>query len=220
MTVTAIPPVPILTIVQPTCTTKGSINITNLPAGYSTQLNNGVWTLGKTTYSVLTNETYRIKIGDDGCESMKTVTFTSNCPNKINSAIRTSILDIDGRVERNRININGVVNDGQSIDYFVLEKYKNSTSNFEILDNQNNEALVENLQNIAFYDAQPETGDNIYRIKAVYYDGLEKVSPIKTVVYTPLSKTAIFPNPANDFLDIDMSAYKNTPVSINTFAIA
>ena len=69
-------------------------------------------------------------------------------------------------------------------------------------------------QNIAFYDAQPETGDNIYRIKAVYYDGLEKVSPIKTVVCTPLSKTAVFPNPADDFLNIDMSAYKNAPVSI------
>ena len=137
-----------------------------------------------------------------------------NCPITTNLAIRSSLIEIEGRTERNRILINGVVNDGQSIDFFTLEKYKRSTHDFETLLVQNNAILVENLQNITFYDVQPEEGDNIYRIKAVYYDGLEKLSLIKTVVYTPLSKTAIFPNPADDFLDIDLSTYKDAPVSI------
>jgi alpha-tubulin suppressor-like RCC1 family protein/uncharacterized protein YjdB len=212
--VTAIPPVPILTIVQPTCSTKGSIQITNLPATYSTQLNNGVWTLGKTTYSGLPSGTYRIKIGDDGCESSKTITLITKCPPTTNLATTASVLEIDGRAELNRIHINGVVNDGQSIDFFTLEKQNNNTGNFDLLATQNNKNPIENLQNLTFYDAHPDNGENIYRIKAVYYDAKEKVSSIKTVIYTPLSKTAIFPNPADDFLDIDVAAYKDASVSI------
>lgn len=69
------PLVPAVTLVQPTCfsLSGGSITITNLAAGASTKLNNGVFTANKTVYSGLTGGTYVVTISRNNCESSTTI---------------------------------------------------------------------------------------------------------------------------------------------------
>ncbi len=63
-------PPPTISIVQPICgQTTGSINITNLPAGYSSSLDGGAWILGKTSYTGISIGQHTIAIGKDGCNN-------------------------------------------------------------------------------------------------------------------------------------------------------
>jgi Ricin-type beta-trefoil lectin domain-like/Secretion system C-terminal sorting domain/HYR domain len=71
--ISASPVPPSVNLTQPTCNTSGSITITNLPAGASTRLNNGVWTVGKTVYTGLLASEYKVFIRQNECESSREV---------------------------------------------------------------------------------------------------------------------------------------------------
>lgn len=71
-------PTPTLTISQPACgQTTGSINITNLPSGYSSSLDGGAWTLGKTSYTGVSIGSHTISIGKNGCNASATFSISA-----------------------------------------------------------------------------------------------------------------------------------------------
>ena len=86
-------PTPSVTIVQPNCTNpKGSITITNLPAGFSSRINGGVWTVGKTYYTDLCPGTYIVTIGKNGCDKSCTaiITLGTSTPTPIVTVVHPS----------------------------------------------------------------------------------------------------------------------------------
>jgi hypothetical protein len=67
---------PIFTLTQPTCTIfNGSLQITNLPTGYSSTIDNQPLTADKTNYTNITSGTHTLKITRPNCGE-KSVTFT------------------------------------------------------------------------------------------------------------------------------------------------
>jgi uncharacterized membrane protein YvlD (DUF360 family) len=116
----ALPPKPILQIVQVSCNAGGSITITNLPAGASSRLNNGVWTIGKTNYPNLSAGTYTVRVLNAGCEESKTVTlnnmgfaYDENKCYKIVNRNSGKVLDVAGNSTANnapiiQYSLNGV----------------------------------------------------------------------------------------------------------------
>jgi hypothetical protein len=54
----------------------------------------------------------------------------------------------------------------------------------------------------SFVDSAPLKGDNLYRLKQVDYDGKYQYSSIRQVSFEVSDKIVIYPNPANDYLEI------------------
>ncbi|MCB0517515.1 MAG: multicopper oxidase domain-containing protein [Saprospiraceae bacterium] len=54
------------------------------------------------------------------------------------------------------------------------------------------------------YDLEPATGDNFYRVKLYLLDGTEAYSETMTVHFDDLTDFILFPNPANDFVKINL----------------
>ena len=74
------PPKPVVSIVQPTCSTWGAITITNLPEGAFSKIEGANWVLGKTIYGNLQAGEYTIKIKLNDCESKAEVLLNTTFP--------------------------------------------------------------------------------------------------------------------------------------------
>jgi Ricin-type beta-trefoil lectin domain-like/Secretion system C-terminal sorting domain len=66
-------PTPQVTKTNPTSFDGGTITITNLPAGASSSINDGVFTLGKTVYDGLGSTIHVVRMKLNGCETRKFV---------------------------------------------------------------------------------------------------------------------------------------------------
>jgi Secretion system C-terminal sorting domain len=78
----------------------------------------------------------------------------------------------------------------------------------------NNQSVNNNLSYQSIYDNTPMDGDNFYRVKVVYLDSLSKFSETKRLVFNGLETVKLFPNPANDYVDIDLSRFGNESLNI------
>nr|MCU0345739.1 HYR domain-containing protein [Saprospiraceae bacterium] len=73
-----ITPDPVFTLTQATCTTPtGSLNLTNLPAGYSSRLDGGPWTVNRTNYTGITGGNHTIAIGLGSCTRSQNFTINT-----------------------------------------------------------------------------------------------------------------------------------------------
>jgi Secretion system C-terminal sorting domain len=64
------------------------------------------------------------------------------------------------------------------------------------------------------YDLKPDDGENQYRIQLFHLDGTVLNSDIKTVQFTILSNVTIFPNPAQNEINIALKGYSGKTVDI------
>ncbi|GGD70851.1 hypothetical protein GCM10011514_38700 [Emticicia aquatilis] len=89
-TVNAVPVTPTATVVSTGCTgATGSITVTNLPDGYSTNINGGAWTQYKNSYVDLAAGTYTIGYQGGGCTSYATFTVATSTDNPLLSLAKT-----------------------------------------------------------------------------------------------------------------------------------
>ena len=65
-----------------------------------------------------------------------------------------------------------------------------------------------------FLNDKISEGDNVYRILMVMKDGTKQVSEFKSVRYDGSNGVRLFPNPATNTVDIDLSQYQGLDVSI------
>ena len=144
--------------------------------------------------------------------SIESVPCTTVTPNA--NFVSNDILDVDARAELNRARIQWVDNTGYKNDYYEIEKLNPTSGQFESLAIVNNTSFDNQATYQTAYDNAPTEGDNFYRVKVVYLDSLSKVSPAKKVSFNNLQSVKVYPNPANDFVDIDLSSYSNESVDI------
>ncbi len=89
-TINVVPVTPMATVVSTGCTgATGSITVTNLPDGFSTNINGGAWTQYKNSYVDLAAGTYTIGYQGGGCTSYATFTVTNSTDNPFLSLAKT-----------------------------------------------------------------------------------------------------------------------------------
>ena len=67
------------------------------------------------------------------------------------------------------------------------------------------------------YDFDPLTGMNYYRVKMLNEDGSVSYSEVKALEYKDLIDFALFPNPANQYVDLNLETVVGKNVSIEVF---
>lgn len=158
---------------------------------------------------VFTGKTSSLGLWDNRMVSMR-VTCLTPAPQFLASQ---DILALEANAEVDRARIDWSTNFGEKADFYILEKFNGSTGDFEPI--ATIDALhTGGLESYIHYDDNPEEGDNIYRINVRFNDGSFKVTEHKIVNFRSVSDVAVFPNPANDILSIDLSNYMDRDVEI------
>ena len=93
-------------------------------------------------------------------------------------------------------------NDGENVLEYIVERAVNGGV-YEELNQQFSKGG--NGSEVYFdFDISPVTGDNLYRIKLLYQDGTFGYSDPLLVNFTDLIDFSVFPNPASDFIKINL----------------
>ena len=139
-----------------------------------------------------------------------------SCLAPVQALIQNESFVLSAAAEPNRSRIEWISNTGYKADYYTVEKFNGTIGDFEPIATEN-AIRSESAQHYVTYDATPQEGDNIYRIKISYQDGSRQVSENKIVNFKSLSNALIFPNPANTVFNIDLTDYKNQSVEITLY---
>jgi hypothetical protein len=143
------------------------------------------------------------------CEKTVAVTVSGG----LNALSKNILLDINAFAEAQRAQIQWINNTGSFNDFFTVEKRNNVSGNFEKIETVNSKPTEEN-EVYSIYDNAITEGDNTYRVQLTMFDGQVKTSAIKTLTYQNLNDVRIFPNPASDFIDVDLKSYEGKKVTL------
>ncbi len=125
-------------------------------------------------------------------------------------------LNMNAFADYRRTNIEWTNNSGQNNDYFAVQKLSDA-GNFDDLEVMSAYASTPDVQYYQTYDNAPVDGDNFYRVKLTLRDGTVKYSDIKKVTFKNLNGVNVFPNPADDHVDIDLTNYAGKDVTIYVY---
>jgi hypothetical protein len=76
-----------------------------------------------------------------------------------------------------------------------------------------------NASRFSYVDLSPEKGENYYRLIIHYVDDISRYSPVKQVSVNSMSVVYIFPNPANNVLNVSMRNSR-APVNIRLLSVS
>ena len=66
-------------------------------------------------------------------------------------------------------------------------------------------------------DDKPIEGANFYQIEAIFTDGSSQKSAIRQVNFKGVGAVRVFPNPANDVINVDLSPFEGVQVQLDVF---
>jgi hypothetical protein len=135
------------------------------------------------------------------------------CSNTFAKAGTSIALSMDAQAEPNRAKIQWVNNSGFDNDFFTVEKMNLSTGEFEELEKVNTK-VSDRVESYLAYDKEPAEGDNFYRIKLTFHDGSTKFSETRQLTFSNLNTIRVFPNPAYDYIDLDLKQLKGQEANI------
>lgn len=150
-------------------------------------------------------------------QAIQIMPFAPNCTS-LNSTRSADIVSLDGRLENRKAVIQWIVNTQKAIDYYQLEKL-DEQGEFKPLSivNDNNQST---LRYFSFIDDKLTEGENYYRIQTVFADNIPpQYSEALRINYLKPNNYNIFPNPAQDYVDIDLSEVVGNPVNIHIYSI-
>jgi alpha-tubulin suppressor-like RCC1 family protein len=136
-------------------------------------------------------------------EAQKWQIIEISCQNQANLR-QTDLLLAKAESEPQQVKILWHSNLGEKTDYYTLEKLDAQTGGFSQLKTFNNVFFDSEIHPFNAYDASPTEGVNTYRIKAIFNDGKNQVSDILTAVFGDVKAVRLYPNPASNFVDIQL----------------
>jgi hypothetical protein len=146
-----------------------------------------------------------------GSESTHTATATFNSFSQFSVAgdgiILPSVLvnfEAHGNQNNNSVLLSWTVSGGSQVEEFEVQKSENSVYWNSIGTVQSNSQLT-TMASYSLIDAQPVAGTNFYRLIMHNMDGGRDQSPVRTVTISPTTDISVFPNPATDFININMN---------------
>ena len=98
---------------------------------------------------------------------------------------------------------------------FVLERSADGIQ-FEAIGTVQGNGTKTNLSTYDYSDQQPLEGTSYYRLKQVDINGASTYSEIRTVSFYGNQTVQIFPNPANDFLTVNVNLDEKCDIRIYT----
>jgi hypothetical protein len=132
-------------------------------------------------------------------------------------AAQQPTVTLEVAAEYNRVRLDWIASaTGAAVDYFNVQKQNPATGIFEKITTVNAQKTTE----AEFYnslDAQPTEGGNFYQIEAVFTDGTSQKSDIRQVNFKGAGAVRVFPNPANDLINVDVSPFEGVQVTIAVF---
>jgi hypothetical protein len=126
------------------------------------------------------------------------------------------LLDINAAAQQGKSQITWVNNTGTANDFFVVQKLNRITGVYEDVQIVKTHG-VEGYEQYTAYDNNPTDGENTYRIKLVLNDGTVRYSDLKTVIFYSSNGITLYPNPADDLLNIGFKGYTGQDVDITLF---
>jgi hypothetical protein len=160
----------------------------------------------------------RWQVGSCAWAAIPSRNLTSYCApagTTSNYSQRVTRIDLDAQSEGSSNKIEWVNNSGDLNDVFVVQK-ANTMGEFEDLTLRDGR-FEGSQKHFIVLDSKPFEGENSYRVKLILKDGKEQFSEIKTVNKAPLHDIQVFPNPATDYTDIDLSHYKGQDVQVRLY---
>ena len=130
----------------------------------------------------------------------------------LNSATNI-LLTMNAEAAATKAHITWVNNTGLNNDFFIVQKLNPTTGVFEDMKIVNSHP-IEGYEQYTTYDNDPSVGDNVYRIKLVFSDCTERYSELKTVKFYGNDGITLFPNPADDLLNISFKGYLEQSVDL------
>jgi Ricin-type beta-trefoil lectin domain/Secretion system C-terminal sorting domain len=105
------------------------------------------------------------------------------------------------------------VSNAADADYFIVEKL-NRIGEFETLDKVDAKPVntVSDKNYYSFTDKQTFDGENTYRISLVTDNAPPQYSNLVTLNIKATADFMLFPNPSNDYVDVDLIPYEELPV--------
>ena len=209
--------------------TDGTISVTNIGnyTSYIQVINSQLQTVSNLEYNQsdvsipVKNGTYRVNVlrynVSNGswvilCEKSVPVTVSGG----LNALTKNILLDINAFAEAQRAQIQWINNTGSFNDFFTVEKLNNLSGDFEKIETVNSKPTEAN-EVYSVYDNAITEGDNTYRVQLTMFDGQVKTSALKTLKYKNLNDIRIYPNPASDFIDVDLKQYEGKKVTLNIY---
>jgi hypothetical protein len=86
--------------------------------------------------------------------------------------------------------------------------------NWETLDFVRGQGTTTQTTTYNFVDANPVAGVNYYRLKQIDFDGQFEYSSIRVIEIEVENNIKVYPNPVQDFLNIELSSNENVMISI------
>ncbi len=110
--------------------------------------------------------------------------------------------------------ITWTTNGGFQNDYYIVERGNNMTGLFEQLDVVQGNTGTNDFQTFTFVDKKPQDGENGYRVTTVLQDGTIKKSEIMLLNFGKVEAIHVFPNPAEDVLNLDLKIFEERAVTV------
>ena len=138
------------------------------------------------------------------------------CFNNIVAAQSSNVFTFAAKADINQAKLQWISNGGQKNDYYEVER-ADKAGNFEKIGTINAATGKAEAESFNFTDVNPLEGDNAYRIKTVENAGTIKLSDIQTVNFSKNDGLRLFPNPAHDYVDVDLKKYDGSAVTITLY---
>ena len=130
-------------------------------------------------------------------------------------ALIATVFEASATAEMNRARVEFLTNEAPQADYYTIKKANKETGIFETLAVVNNlNTTSSDVQHHTSYDNKPTEGENFYQVEITLLGGEKKVSAVQTVKFTGLVDARIFPNPAVDVAQIDLTQYFGNDVTL------
>ncbi|MCE3280374.1 MAG: hypothetical protein K0S44_2565 [Bacteroidetes bacterium] len=120
------------------------------------------------------------------------------------SPLPIELLSFSGKISGEDVLLSWTTASETNNDFFTIEKSTDGTEYVNIAE-INGAGNSSSVLNYSSYDYEPLAGINYYRLKQTDFDGRSSYSQIISVSFNSGLITKIFPNPASDFLNIDIS---------------
>jgi Ricin-type beta-trefoil lectin domain-like/PA14 domain/Secretion system C-terminal sorting domain len=142
--------------------------------------------------------------------------LASACSNLSQGSATQETVGFEARAVEGRAKLQWFTNAGYKNDYFEVERL-NTQGSFDVLDRQNATA-TNDVAYYTFNDYNPFEGDNFYRIHTITNVSNPQIqaeySEIKKVSFTKNDLATLFPNPADDYMNIDLRQYEGKAVHL------
>ena len=136
---------------------------------------------------------------------------------KSGGPLPVSLLEFTGKIINKKVELNWTTSSESNNDRFDVLRSADGI-NFKILGSVKGKGTTASKSSYSFIDPSPFPGIiNFYRLNQVGFDGQSSLSPIVSLkIEETSSLISIFPNPANDVLNVKI-ANNNQPVTLRIF---